>query len=102
MDSREGLPGTAALKVQGEIEGRPNYVRKIFLQKNFIGELQDIFSFKNFTGQLFRYIVVPKVYGIGIPTPCTCNNGKAKSQCAAFKKFFVSKSHEQDLGNGMA
>jgi hypothetical protein len=46
MDSREGLPGTAALKVQGKIEGAPNYVRKIFLQKNFIGGLSEIFLHK--------------------------------------------------------
>jgi hypothetical protein len=37
----------------------------------------------------------------GTPTPYACNNGKAKSQCAAFKIFFVSRSHEQNLGNGM-
>jgi hypothetical protein len=35
MDSREGQPGTAALKVQEKIEGAPNYVRKIFSSQNF-------------------------------------------------------------------
>jgi hypothetical protein len=57
MDGREGLHPLPPRKIEKEIESAPNCY-------------SDIFSSKNFTGQLFRYIVVSKVYGIGHrPTP---------------------------------
>jgi hypothetical protein len=57
MDSRKDRHATHPEKEREENESAPNCY-------------SDIFSSKNFTGQLFRYIVVSKVYGIGHrPTP---------------------------------